>query len=208
MRQHVNPLSNYYDHIIPIPPLGKIYKDPDLPLHLDLGCAAGDFLFKLAFQNKNWNYMGIEIREKLVLNAKSKSQYTTLENLFFAHGNAINLIKDVIDNLNKINFQSISVYFPDPWFKKKHNKRRIIQKEFIINLSKVMSEGALIFVKSDVSELFQDIDDTILNSSYFIKLDNSLELNNIFNPDGLKTDREIYAASNNLSIFERIYVKQ
>jgi len=206
MRQHVNPLSNYYDQIIPIPFLSEVFKNPDLPLHLDLGTGSGDFLFKLAFQNQNWNYMGIEIREKLVLNAKLK--YSNLENLFFAYGNANNLIKDLINNLNKINFQSISVNFPDPWFKKKHHKRRIIQDEFVNDLSQLMPNGSFIVVKSDVYQLFKYIDLTILGSSHFKKIDKkNIDFNSYFNPNRLQTDREIYSFLNKLTVFEQIYVR-
>tara|TARA_Y100000589_G_C27113455_1_gene613216 strand:- start:134 stop:760 length:627 start_codon:yes stop_codon:yes gene_type:complete len=208
MRQHVNPLSNYYDQIIPIPPLNEIFKNPNLPLHLDLGSASGDFLFKLALQNQNWNYIGIEIREKLVTNANLKLKDTNLSNLFFAHGNAINLIKNLIEGFCSIKFNSISIYFPDPWFKKKHHKRRIIQDEFIFNLSKIMPKGAFVFVKSDVLELFQYIELTFLNSSLFLKVEESVELKEIFNPKELKTNREDYVIYNGLPIFEQIYFRK
>ena len=208
MRQHVNPLSNYYDQIIPIPPAREIFKNPDLPLHLDLGSASGDFLFKLALQNQHWNYIGIEIREKLVTNAKLKLKDTNISNLFFAYGNAINLIKNLINGVSSIKFDSISVYFPDPWFKKKHHKRRIIQDEFIYDLSKIMTNGSFIFVKSDVLELFQYIDLTILNSSSFLKVEKSIELKNSFNPKELRTDRENYVVDKRLPIFEQIYVRK
>ena len=208
MRQHVNPLSNYYDQIIPIPPTREIFKNPDLPLHLDLGSANGDFLFKLALQNQHWNYIGIEIRERLVTNAKLKLKDTNISNLFFAYGNAINLIKNLINGVSSIKFDSISVYFPDPWFKKKHHKRRIIQDEFIYDLSKIMTNGSFIFVKSDVLELFQYIELTILNSSSFLKVEKSIELKNSFNPKELRTDRENYVVDKRLPIFEQIYVRK
>ncbi|MBK17092.1 MAG: tRNA (guanosine(46)-N7)-methyltransferase TrmB [Prochlorococcus sp. SP3034] len=208
MRQHVNPLSNYYDQIIPIPLLNQVFKKPDLPLHLDLGAGSGDFLFKLAFQNQGWNYMGIEIREKLVIKARSRSTYKNLDNLFFAYGNANNLINDLIDNLSQIKFKSISVNFPDPWFKKKHHKRRIIQKEFINNLSLLMPSGSLIIIKSDVFKLFEFINFTILASKYFQKIDkDNLDLLDYFNPNKLQTEREIYALLNNLPVYENIYVR-
>ncbi len=208
MRQHVNPLSKHYTQIVPIPFLSDIFKNPDLPLHLDIGSASGNFLTRLALENKNWNYMGIEIREKLVINAKSKAEKNNIENLFFAHGNANNLIIDIIDNLNSINFQSISVFFPDPWFKKKHQKRRIIQDEFITNLSKLMPKDGMIFVKSDVFDLFKFIDLTILNTSYFQKIEYSLDSKYCFNPNKLKTERENYVLVNKLPIFEQIYIRK
>ena len=73
MRQHVNPLSSNFNQIEIIPSLSEIFGDSKLNLHLDIGCAAGEFLFDLALVNNSWNYLGIEIREKLVKNAKLKS---------------------------------------------------------------------------------------------------------------------------------------
>ena len=72
MRQHVNPLSKYFQEIDSIPKIDQIFKNSVLPTHLDIGCASGEFLFQLAENNKNWNYIGIEIREKLIINAKNK----------------------------------------------------------------------------------------------------------------------------------------
>ena len=71
-----------------------------------------------------------------------------------------------------------------------------------------MTNGSFIFVKSDVLELFQYIDLTILNSSSFLKVEKSIELKNSFNPKELRTDRENYVVDKRLPIFEQIYVRQ
>ena len=63
MRQHVNPLSKNFDEIERIPSLPEIFDDSKLNLHLDIGCAAGEFLFDLALANNNWNYLGITFRK-------------------------------------------------------------------------------------------------------------------------------------------------
>ena len=72
MRQHVNPLSSNFKQIERMPSLSEMFGNPQLNFHLDIGSAAGEFLFDLALVNTNWNYLGIEIREKLVKNAQSK----------------------------------------------------------------------------------------------------------------------------------------
>ena len=83
MRQHVNPLSKNFNEIEKIPPLTEMFSNPSLNLHLDIGCAAGELLFDLALVNTNWNYLGIEIREKLVKNAKFKAQEREIKILHF-----------------------------------------------------------------------------------------------------------------------------
>ena len=208
MRQHVNPLSKNFHEIDPIPPLNEIFENPTIPLHLDIGCASGDFLSDIALKNKNWNYLGIEIREKLVLNANSRMKSKEIKNLYFAFGNANNIFDNYKHNFLFDFTSSISFNFPDPWFKKKHYKRRVIQTELINCLSYSLQTGALIFIKTDVKELFDYMDFKILSCINFKKLSNKdFKLSKSFNPNKILTKREKYAILNKLDIYERIYIK-
>ena len=208
MRQHVNPLSNNFYEIDPIPPLNQVFENPKLPLHLDVGCASGDFLFELSLKNKNWNYIGIEIREKLVLNANLKMKSRENKNLYFSFGNANNIFNQS-NNKSIINFiTSISFNFPDPWFKKKHHKRRVIQPKLINLLSNSMKKGSLIFIKTDVKELFDHMEIIISESIKFKKLTNAdFSLCETFNPNRIKTNREKYVILKQLKIYESIFKK-
>ena len=208
MRQHVNPLSKHFFAVDPIPPLNEIFANPKLPLHLDIGCASGDFLFDLSFENKNWNYMGIEIREKLIFNANLKMKCGEYDNLYFSFGNANNIF-DHANNKSLINsIKSISFYFPDPWFKKKHHKRRIIQPEIINSLSNSMRKNSFIFFKTDVKDLFDHMELTISESIKFKKLvKEDFRIKDSFNPNKIQTNREKYVLSNQLKIYESIYIK-
>ena len=208
MRQHVNPLSKDFSEIDPIPPLNEVFENPKLPLHLDVGCASGEFLCELSLKNKNWNYLGIEIRKKLVLNANLKMKSKENKNLYFSFGNANNLF-DHPKNKSIIDFiASISFNFPDPWFKKKHHKRRVIQPELINFLSNSMQKGSLIFIKTDVKELFHHMEQIISENKKFQKLANEdVNFEQSFNPNKIKTNREKYVISNQLNIYESIYKK-
>jgi tRNA (guanine-N7-)-methyltransferase len=208
MRQHVNPLSKNFHEIERIPSLIQMFGDPKLNLHLDIGCAAGEFLFDLALVNTNWNYLGIEIREKLVKTAKFKVQERGIKNLFFAFGNANNILNDVQSKFIIKNVKSISFNFPDPWFKKRHYKRRVIQPEFINLLSNSLQKGCLIFIKTDVKNLFDYMDCTISSNLNFKTVDKKdFNYAESFNPNKVETNREKYVIVNQLDIFERIYMK-
>ena len=161
MRQHVNPLSSNFNQIERIPSLSEMFDDSKSNLHLDIGCAAGEFLFDLAQVNTRWNYLGIEIREKLVKNAKLKVIEREIKNLYFIFGNANNILNDVQNKFIIKHLKSISFNFPDPWFKKRHYKRRVIQPGFINMLSDSLQKGTLIFIKTDVKDLFDYMDCTI-----------------------------------------------
>jgi len=208
MRQHVNPLSSNFNQIEKIPSLGEMFGDSTLNLHLDVGCAAGEFLFDLALVNTSWNYLGIEIREKLVKNAKLKLVEREIKNLYFVFGNAINILNDAQSKLIIKNLKSISFNFPDPWFKKRHYKRRVIQPEFIKTLSNSLQKGTIIFIKTDVKDLFDYMDSTISSNFYFKTIDKKdFNYSQSFNPSKVKTNRENYVFVNQLDIFEKIYIK-
>ena len=208
MRQHVNPLSKNFDEIEKIPSLIQIFDDPKSNLHLDIGCAAGEFLFDLALVNKSWNYLGIEIRERLVKTAKLKVREREIKNLYFLFGNANNILKDVQSKFILENVKSISFNFPDPWFKKKHYKRRVVQPDFINTLSNSLQTGSLIFIKTDVKDLFDYMDCTISSNFNFKNIDKKdINYSKSFNPNELKTNREKLVILNKLDIFEGIYIK-
>ena len=208
MRQHVNPLSKFFNKIEPIPYLEEIFNDHTKSLHLDIGCGSGDFLINLAKYNKNWNYIGLEIREKLVNKSKLKLKDETIDNLFFAFGNAEYLIEDCIGKFPADIVSSVSFNFPDPWFKKKHHKRRVIQPALIDKISKMMVSGGFIFIKSDVQELFEHMEFTLNQSKNFVKSNyqNNM-IFNTYNPNNLCTNREIYVIKKKLTIYQSIFQK-
>ena len=208
MRQHVNPLSRNFDQIERIPPLTEMFDDYKFNLHLDIGCAAGEFLLDLALVNPNWNYLGIEIREKLVKTAKLRVKEREIKNLYFLFGNANNILNNFEGKLILQNVKSISCNFPDPWFKKRHNKRRVIQPEFINILSNSLQTESIIFIKTDVKDLFDYMDCTISDNLSFKEIDKQVfNYSKSFNPDKVQTNREKYVIVNKLDIFESIYIK-
>ena len=208
MRQHVNPLSKNFFETDPIHPLNELFENPKSPLHLDIGSASGDFLFELSLKNKNWNYIGIEIREKLVLNANMKMKNRDYQNLYFSFGNVNNFFEHTLNKPLIDSITSISFNFPDPWFKKKHHKSRVIQPKFIDFLANSMQKRALIFIKTDVKELFDYMEFTISDSIKFKKLANEdFRLIESFNPEKIQTNREKYVLMNQLKIYESIYMK-
>jgi len=208
MRQHVNPLSINFNEIESIPSLTEMFDDSKLNLHIDIGCATGEFLFDTALGNPNWNYLGIEIREKLVKTAKLKVQEKEIKNLYFVFGNANNILNDVQNKFILENVKSISFNFPDPWFKKKHYKRRVIQPDFINILSNSLQKGSLIFIKTDVKDLFDYMDCTISSNLNFKNIDKKdFNYSKSFNPNKIKTNREKLVIDNKLDIFESIYIK-
>ena len=131
-----------------------------------------------------------------------------IKNLYFIFGNANNILNDVQSEFIIKNLKSLSFNFPDPWFKKRHYKRRVIQPEFINILSNSLQKGTFIFIKTDVKYLFDYMDYTISSNFNFKTIDKKdFNYSESFNPNKVKTNREKYVIVNQLDIFERIYIK-
>ena len=91
---------------------------------------------------------------------------------------------------------------------KKHFKRRVVQPELVSVLSNCMQKGSLIFIKTDVKELFDHMDFTIKSMSNFQKInEEKINFSKSFNPNRIRTLREKYVIDKKLEIFERIYTK-
>tara|TARA_E500000075_G_C6984587_1_gene318943 strand:- start:903 stop:1607 length:705 start_codon:yes stop_codon:yes gene_type:complete len=97
------------------------------PLVIEIGFGMGDSLFDMAQKNPENNFIGIEVYAPGVGRLMNRAQSAGLTNLriYLADAN------DVLENcIGMGSIDRLQLYFPDPWHKKKHHKRRLVQKEF------------------------------------------------------------------------------
>ena len=157
VHQHVNPLAPFY-RFTPQPlALEKIFADGELPLHLDIGCARGRFLLKMARLFPEQNFLGVEIREPLVDEANRLRQENNLNNLHYEFNNASYSLDKLLEKLPARILQTVTIQFPDPWFKKKHAKRRMVNAELIETVVAYLQIGGRIFVQTDIEFLAEEM---------------------------------------------------
>nr|WP_313898662.1 MULTISPECIES: tRNA (guanosine(46)-N7)-methyltransferase TrmB [Roseofilum] len=153
VRQHVNPLSRKFQEPVGIPNWSEIYPHLQHPLHLDIGCGRGRFLWEIAQQRGDWNFLGLEIREPLVTEANEWRDRQNLTNLHYLFCNVNISLKDILTSLPENTLHYVSIQFPDPWFKHRHQKRRVVQDEVVDILSQFMSSGGQVLLQSDVEDV-------------------------------------------------------
>jgi tRNA (guanine-N7-)-methyltransferase len=154
VRQHVNPLSQKYQSPVAPPDWATLYPNPTHPLHLDIGCARGQFLVEMAQAKPDWNFLGVEIREPLVVRANEVRDELGLKNLHYLFCN-INVSLDSL--LGAQSLHGVTIQFPDPWFKKRHQKRRVAQPTLIQTLATQIQPGGFLFIQSDVLDVAQQM---------------------------------------------------
>ena len=157
VHQHVNPLSPHYKQE-PMPvDLASVFADPSLPLHIDIGCARGRFILRMAELDAKSNYLGIEIREPLVTEANRLASEANLPNLHYAFCNAMLFLDKLIAGVPDGTLQMVTIQFPDPWFKKRHAKRRMVNAELVKAIADKMADGGRIFVQTDIESLADEM---------------------------------------------------
>jgi len=207
VRQHVNPLSRFFQLSVDILSPDELFSESNLPIHLDIGCARGRFLLDFAASETKWNFIGIDIRSSLVAAAEREREKLELNNLRFVFCNANVSLENWLLKLRTNQLQRVSIQFPDPWFKKRHQKRRVLQPSLLIALANRLPPGAELFVQSDVSSVINQMIELIQLSQCFESNDfgNEHQVND--NPFDLTTEREQYALKKGLKVYRSLFYR-
>ncbi|MEO1147956.1 MAG: tRNA (guanosine(46)-N7)-methyltransferase TrmB [Cyanobacteria bacterium J06638_22] len=205
VRHHVNPLSQKYQTPTAPPDWGKVFAQPNQPLFLDIGCARGSFLMAMAEQFPEQNFLGLEIREPLVIRANEKRDEVGLTNLHFVFCNANNSLRWMLDALPKDVLRWVAVQFPDPWFKKRHQKRRVVQPEVVQILADHLVPEGQVFLQSDVAEVLLEMGERFQEHPAFERQTASPEQTP--NPFPVTTERESSTLEKGDPVYRMIFSK-
>lgn len=205
IRQHVNPLSRKFQQPVTVPDWQQIYAQSDRPWHLDIGCARGGFLLEMAQLKADTNFLGIEIRQPLVIDANQKRDRLGLTNLHYLFGNINSSAEILLESLPTNALQTITIQFPDPWFKKKHNKRRVVQPELVNTLVDYLAVGGKVFLQSDIEAVAREMRDRFAAESRLVPTHPETWL--ATNPLPVPTERELYVLADNLPVYRVLLTK-
>ncbi|NIG99414.1 MAG: tRNA (guanosine(46)-N7)-methyltransferase TrmB [Buchnera aphidicola (Periphyllus acericola)] len=123
-------------------------------LILEIGFGYGESLINFASQNRNIRFIGIEVYIPGICFCLNKIHLFNLNNINIFYGDAINFLENHVQD---ILFNRINIFFPDPWNKRKHFKRRLIQKNFIKKISKNLIFNGFFHILTDSYSYFKYI---------------------------------------------------
>jgi tRNA (guanine-N7-)-methyltransferase len=148
VRQHVNPLGPGFEQFRGRRPRLEAGR----PVEIEVGCADAQFLFERAAADPDRHYLGFEIREQLVeaVAARAAALGAPVQAVF------CNANLHLADLLPPGSVCRAYLNFPDPWFKRRHHERRMIDDRLLAALAVVMKPGGELFVQSDVWEVALD----------------------------------------------------
>lgn len=146
LRHHVNPLKGAFVRplagAVPLPERGEV--------EVELGCADAQFLFIRAATEPAVTCIGVEIRRDMVEEVNRRALQAGLANLRVVFAN-INVDLPALFPAGRL--ARVFINFPDPWFKRRHHKRRVLTPEVARVLIEQLAPGGLLFFQSDVFDL-------------------------------------------------------
>ena len=118
----------------------------DRPVWLEIGFGNGDALATLAERHPDRNYLGIEVHRPGVGHLLLRLEARALANVRLLRHDAVELLRSA---LPPASLAGAYLFFPDPWHKRRHHKRRIVQPELVDLLARVMRPGGLFHAATD-----------------------------------------------------------
>lgn len=138
------------------------FKDGKPPVNIDVGCGYGRFLFHLGGLFPDQNSCGFEIRDKVFEYVGLRT--SEMDNCSVIKTNALLFLPNFFE---KHSLERIFILFPDPHFKKRKQKGRIVCRQNIPVFKYLLATNGLLYVSTDVQELFDYMCHTIAESNLF-----------------------------------------
>lgn len=164
VRTHTNPLNirhrfdpNLLDN-----------RNPSQSLDLEIGFGRGVFLRYWAQQCPLSYVVGVEVRQQMVDILQSRVTDPIYDHVHLFHGNGIYFLEDAVQDGS---VDRLFIFHPDPWFKKRHHKRRVVTDQYSQLLFQKLKPTGRLYVSTDVDLLWQDMREALVATSFKPLLD-------------------------------------
>ena len=134
------------------------------PRVLEIGFGNGESLVQQANENPRLDFIGIEVHEPGIGHCLLKAHEAGVKNLKLINHDAVEVLAAAIPPES---MQRINIYFPDPWPKKRHHKRRLIQPAFLDRVHSALQAGGTLHIATDWANYAEHIDEVMDDSSLF-----------------------------------------
>jgi len=197
IRLHVNPNAPHFEAF-----RGVVPELPDGPdVEVEIGCADAQFLFERAAREPARQYVGLEIREDYVEHVNKRAAQTGLP-VTAVFCQAQLHLREVFGAARA---QRVFINFPDPWFKRAHRNRRMVDPVLIAGVAGLLAAAGELFVQTDVWELALDAMAAIESEGRFANRAGEWTFWRAGNPYGVRSWREQNAEDTDLPIWRMLY---
>ncbi|HBJ38223.1 MAG TPA: tRNA (guanosine(46)-N7)-methyltransferase TrmB [Planctomycetaceae bacterium] len=124
----------------------------DSPLELEIGSGKGLFMQNRSGKHPEHNFLGVEIAYKYAVQAAERLAKHNRTNAIMASGDAEPLLEKSFPDQT---LAAVHIYFPDPWWKKKHKKRRVVNPQSVKHIYRILTTNGSFHFWTDVLEYFE-----------------------------------------------------
>jgi len=124
------------------------------PVEIEIGFGKGYFLIRSALENPGKNYLGVERSQKCYRITKERILKRGLKNIRIVKTDAEYLVSGLIPDAS---VSAYHIYFPDPWPKRRHAKKRLFKESFVVHLERTLVPGGRLYVATDVLSYYGTI---------------------------------------------------
>jgi tRNA (guanine-N7-)-methyltransferase len=136
----------------------------DRPVILEIGFGDGAATWRMAQANPELNFLGVEVHRPGIGRLLLALEREGLDNVRVACGDAVEYLRDVV---RPHTLDGVCIFFPDPWPKKRHHKRRLIQPDFVALLAARMKPGAVLHLATDWQPYAEHMKEVLERSTLF-----------------------------------------
>lgn len=183
----LNTLSTKY--LIDLNKSTKLFFNNQNPIIIEIGSGMGDATFEIAQKNPNINYLVIEVHSPGIATLIKKINNANISNVKILKEDAIVILQDIISNKSIFGFH---IFFPDPWPKKRHHKRRLINDKTLELLTSKLVSNGYIHIATDWENYAENIKAIFLSKQFtFIETRNNRPFTK-FEKKGMESGRKIW----------------
>lgn len=157
-------LSSYLFELedVPRPCTSAALFGREAPLEVEVGSGKGLFMRRAAVARPEHCFLGIEIARKYTRFAAANLARRELTNAKMVIGDGLRLFDEYLPDGS---LEAVHVYFPDPWWKKRHRKRRVMRESFVRRVEQVLRPGGWLHFWTDVREYFDETLDLLARAT-------------------------------------------
>ncbi len=137
----------------PFAPRDLFDAPPNAPLELEIGSGKGSFLVAAAGAHPERLFLGVELARRYFRHAADRLRRRECANARIVHGDGLDLLLALPEG----SLDGVHVYFPDPWPKRRHRNRRLVDAGFLEAVERALAPGALLRVATDFESYFVDV---------------------------------------------------
>ena len=136
----------------------------EAPVTLEIGYGMGGSLAEMAMADPERNFVGIEVHAPGIGNLLKLIEEHNIQNLRLLDDDAVEVLKHRISDQS---LERVHLYFPDPWHKKKHHKRRIVKEDFLVLLASKLQDNGIFHMATDWQDYAEHMAEVMQATNYF-----------------------------------------